>query len=128
MNVNNTSALKRILDSIIIRRPLMVEHIERIRNTEYRLKNQTLDWFPNASTTWGPYNVHLAWNFFSWEPIDQQSNLVHESTHSRQFTRYGSTFLPRYILSHLRNGYDKNRFEVEAEQAENVYIFGRTIP
>ena len=43
----------------------------------------------------------------------------HEVAHIRQFEKYG--FLPfiiRYLLESLKSGYHKNRYEIEARQAE----------
>lgn len=124
MNVTDTIALAKILQAIILRRPLMTTHIERIRRTEYRLKKKTFDFYPSASTTWGPYNVHLAHNFFSWTPIDQQANLIHEATHGMQHTHYGKFFFIPYLAQHFTVGYARNKFEVEAEKAERYYLLG----
>ena len=44
--------------------------------------------------------------------------LRHELAHVRQWQRYPVTFPARYILSHLRYGYEANPYEVEARAAE----------
>lgn len=43
----------------------------------------------------------------------------HELCHIRQYKRYGFTgFICRYLWESIRNGYQRNRFEIEARQAE----------
>jgi hypothetical protein len=44
--------------------------------------------------------------------------LRHELVHVAQWKRYGWTFPVRYLVEHVRHGYQFNRFEVEAEAAE----------
>lgn len=46
--------------------------------------------------------------------------LKHELCHVRQFEQHGFfTFLIKYLLESIRNGYYNNKYEVEARQAEN---------
>ena len=46
--------------------------------------------------------------------------LKHELCHVQQFEQHGFfTFLIKYLLESIRNGYYKNKYEVEARQAEN---------
>lgn len=45
----------------------------------------------------------------------------HEVCHLQQYKRYGTIgFLARYLGESLRNGYDRNRFELEARAAEEA--------
>jgi hypothetical protein len=45
--------------------------------------------------------------------------VVHELKHVDQFQQYGTLrFLWLYLQEHLKNGYHKNRFEIEACRAE----------
>lgn len=45
--------------------------------------------------------------------------LRHELAHVSQWERYPVTFPFRYIGAHIRHGYGRNPFEVEARAAEN---------
>lgn len=45
--------------------------------------------------------------------------LLHELKHVEQFMRYGrNRFMIMYLIESLRNGYYKNKYEVEARAAE----------
>lgn len=45
----------------------------------------------------------------------------HEICHLGQYKKYGSlSFICRYLWESLRVGYHKNKFEVEARNAENL--------
>jgi hypothetical protein len=44
--------------------------------------------------------------------------LRHELAHVRQWQRYPVTFPARYVINHLRFGYEANPYEVEARAAE----------
>lgn len=44
--------------------------------------------------------------------------LRHELAHVRQWQRYPITFPARYVINHLRYGYEANPYEVEARAAE----------
>ena len=46
------------------------------------------------------------------------SLLRHELAHVRQWKQRPLTFPIRYVLRHLRHGYEKNPYEVEARAAE----------
>lgn len=125
MNILNDARIRNILQRIIDRRPLMTEHIERIRKTDYRLKWR-FDYFPKASTTWGAYTVHLAHDFFTWIPIDQEANFIHEAQHELDVTRLGApTYFMNYTAELATKGYNRNSFEIAAEAAERIYLTGR---
>lgn len=54
------------------------------------------------------------------EFLNQPGWLRHEACHVRQFRRYGFwRFLYLYAWESARNGYYRNKFEVEARRAEN---------
>ena len=44
--------------------------------------------------------------------------LRHELAHVRQWQRHPLTFPARYLMNHIRHGYDANPYEVEARAAE----------
>ena len=44
--------------------------------------------------------------------------LRHELAHVQQWQRYPLTFPARYLMNHIRYGYDANPYEVEARTAE----------
>ena len=44
----------------------------------------------------------------------------HELAHVRQWQANPLTFPVRYVLNHMRYGYDDNPYEVEARAAENI--------
>lgn len=45
--------------------------------------------------------------------------LKHEQEHIRQFKQYGFfSFIYKYLLESLKNGYHNNKFEVAAREAE----------
>ena len=44
--------------------------------------------------------------------------LQHELAHVRQWQQHPFTFPVRYVMNHVRYGYDANPFEVEARAAE----------
>ena len=46
--------------------------------------------------------------------------LRHELAHVRQWQQYPLTFPARYIMNHIRYGYEANPYEVEARAAENT--------
>lgn len=52
---------------------------------------------------------------------DNDVLLAHELIHWNQFRREGMMMLPRYILETWKNGYDKNKYEIEAFQNEDKY-------
>ena len=44
----------------------------------------------------------------------------HEICHINQFKKYGFyTFIIKYLYESIKNGYDNNKYEVEARNAEN---------
>lgn len=45
--------------------------------------------------------------------------LRHELAHVRQWQQHPVTFPARYVINHLRYGYDANPYEVEARAAEH---------
>ena len=45
----------------------------------------------------------------------------HEYKHIEQFNRYGFyTFIWKYLLESIRNGYYNNKYEIEARAAEDL--------
>ncbi|HUP90029.1 MAG TPA: DUF4157 domain-containing protein [Longimicrobiales bacterium] len=49
--------------------------------------------------------------------------LRHELAHVRQWETNPLTFWPRYVLNHVRYGYHKNPYEVEARMAEKEAVW-----
>lgn len=52
-------------------------------------------------------------------PLDGRL-LRHELAHVQQWQRYPLTFPARYVINHIRYGYEANPYEVEARAAENT--------
>jgi len=50
-----------------------------------------------------------------------QELLNHELLHWEQYKREGLIMIPKYIVENLRNGYDKNSYEIESRVNENDY-------
>ena len=47
--------------------------------------------------------------------------MKHELCHVKQYQQYGFLpFLWKYLLESIRNGYTKNKFEIEARAAEEI--------
>lgn len=44
----------------------------------------------------------------------EQNNIAHEYVHVEQYDRYWGTFPVLYCIEGFLNGYDENRFEIEA--------------
>ena len=62
--------------------------------------------------------IHL-WNVSRKNFLENERWLLHELQHIRQYKKLGYTsFLFQYLSESIRNGYYKNRFEVEARHAE----------
>ena len=63
--------------------------------------------------------IHL-WGSGKNEFIENKRWLLHELTHVAQFYHYGFTrFILLYVWETIKNGYYKNRFEVDARMKEN---------
>jgi len=64
--------------------------------------------------------IHLH-NSSKEEFLQNKQWLKHELCHVRQFKQYGFTgFIVRYLIESIRHGYDNNKFEIEAREAENL--------
>ncbi len=51
--------------------------------------------------------------------INDERWVRHELKHVEQFLKYGFVkFIFMYVMESLRNGYENNRFEIEAREAE----------
>ena len=51
--------------------------------------------------------------------INDERWVRHELKHVEQFLKYGFVrFILLYVMESLRNGYENNRFEIEAREAE----------
>lgn len=64
--------------------------------------------------------IHL-YHVSKEEFLKNEKWVKHEMCHLQQFTKYG--FLPfifKYLLESVKVGYYKNKFEVEARNAENL--------
>lgn len=62
--------------------------------------------------------IHL-YNATKSEFLFNKKWLRHEIAHVKQFQRYGYfSFLFMYLMESFNNGYQNNRFEVEARQKE----------
>ena len=63
--------------------------------------------------------IHLH-NTSATKFMSQRSWLLHELKHVVQYERHGVPgFLWRYMADSFKNGYQQNRFEIEARNAEN---------
>jgi hypothetical protein len=62
--------------------------------------------------------IHL-YNASREDLLNNREWLCHELTHIQQYQQYGFTgFITRYLFEWIKNGYYKNRFEVEARNNE----------
>jgi Domain of unknown function (DUF4157) len=62
--------------------------------------------------------IHL-YNASATEFFNDAKWLRHELKHVEQFRRYGFfTFIWKYCMESMKNGYFQNRFEIEAREAE----------
>ena len=62
--------------------------------------------------------IHL-WNVSRKDFLQDERWLLHELEHISQYKKLGfASFIIQYLWENLRKGYYKNRFEVEARQAE----------
>lgn len=65
--------------------------------------------------------IHL-YNTSYQEMLQNRRWLRHELAHVRQFQQYGWVrFLFLYLIESIKKGYYKNRFEVEAREAEQDF-------
>lgn len=94
-----------------------------IGKTVYAHKHKIFDFFPNYSTTYGPYNVTLQWDFDSIDPLNQAGCLIHEATHQAQRMKDGQfLFTVKYLARMISGqGYINNAYEVEARERENIW-------
>ena len=64
--------------------------------------------------------IHLH-NTTREEFLSNERWLKHELCHIQQFQQYGYvSFIIKYLLESIRNGYYNNKYEVEARQAEKL--------
>ena len=60
------------------------------------------------------------WNISAKDFLENKKWLRHEAMHVKQFQQNGlSGFLFLYLKESLKNGYENNKFEVEARLSEN---------
>jgi len=60
------------------------------------------------------------WNVSADIFLKDKEWLCHEAAHVKQFQQYGFLkFLFLYLKESFKNGYENNRFEIEARQMEN---------
>jgi len=72
----------------------------------------------------GNYNgimIPLIGVFIKESERGNQKLLNHELIHWEQYKREGLIMIPNYIVENLRNGYDKNPYEIESRVNENDY-------
>lgn len=63
--------------------------------------------------------IHLA-NSTKEDLITNEKWLKHELCHVNQFKKYGFVnFIYKYLIESIKRGYYKNKFEVEAREAED---------
>ena len=68
------------------------------------------------------YNVFPFGIFIKESEKDNQALIEHEMIHWKQFQREGLVpFLVNYLKEAVQNGYDKNRYEIEARTVETAY-------
>jgi hypothetical protein len=65
--------------------------------------------------------IPLVGVFIKESERENKALLDHELIHWNQYQREGLIMLPKYILNNLKNGYDKNSYEVEARFNESEY-------
>lgn len=64
--------------------------------------------------------IHLS-NVSKEQFLSNEKWVKHELCHIHQFQQYGYlNFIIKYLLESIRTGYYKNKYEVEARQAENL--------
>ena len=65
------------------------------------------------------HTIHL-YNTKTDEFLRNEQWLRHELCHIRQFEEHGFVlFILKYLVESVRHGYYKNKYEIEARQAEN---------
>ncbi|MFT3932687.1 MAG: DUF4157 domain-containing protein [Chitinophagaceae bacterium] len=63
------------------------------------------------------------------EFISNRKWVRHELAHVEQFERHGYVlFVVKYLFESLKNGYQNNKYEIEAREAENTEYFDEFIP
>jgi len=62
--------------------------------------------------------ITIAGTTYYWRGADDPALRAHEQKHREQQARDGFLFLPKYVAFHVRFGYDRNPYEVEAREAE----------
>lgn len=68
--------------------------------------------------------IHL-YNTGKGEFLANDHWLRHELVHVKQFRRYGLIrFIIRYLWESLKNGYENNKYEIEARQGEHDETIG----
>ncbi len=60
------------------------------------------------------------WNISANDFLSKKKWLRHEAVHVKQFQQHGFfKFIFLYLKESFKNGYEKNKFEIEATQMEN---------
>lgn len=70
----------------------------------------------NGLTLWN--RVYVVGNCWQCDPVTRQSLelILHELVHVAQYRRNPVLFPLRYLINHVRYGYDRNPAEVEARE------------
>ena len=64
--------------------------------------------------------IHL-YNTSKSEFLQNKKWVLHEECHIAQFKKYGFlNFICRYLWESMQNGYEQNKYEIEARDAENI--------
>lgn len=88
------------------------ENSLRARMAALRLKE------PRMAMVWG--STILLSGVSKAEFLKNEKWLKHEIEHIRQFKQHGFfTFMAKYLWESIKNGYQHNRFEIAAREAEN---------
>ena len=62
--------------------------------------------------------IHL-WNTTSTEFLQNEKWVKHEICHVKQYQQYGiAGFIIRYLWESIKKGYQQNKYEIEAREAE----------
>lgn len=64
--------------------------------------------------------IHL-YNTSKSEFLQNKKWVLHEECHIAQFKKYGFlNFICRYLMESIKQGYHRNKYEIEARDAENI--------
>lgn len=59
--------------------------------------------------------------FINKSKRDSEELLNHELIHWEQYKTEGLKMIPKYIVESIRNGYDRNKYEIKAREGESEF-------